>query len=186
MSAIIHSLQPLIYLARSTYSSSPSHTLSLSTRPPAPLAPFSHPRPGGGPTNLTILPLTHSALPACLPACLLLPAIALQTTKQRNSDPTLQATIHSGGNIAVPYTNCHEETGFSTPAPTADGFHVLALEWSRKEMRFYVDGSIPYLTVRRVEDGVGGINGLAGRLLIHLHYKYWYLLTRCISSQQVC
>ena len=50
-------------------------------------------------------------------------------------------------------------------------------------MRFYVDGSIPYLTVRRVEDCVGGINGLAGRLLIH--YKYRCLLSALVHTRFV-
>ena len=153
-------------------------SFSVSTRS---TPPFSLPRPGG-PADRSHPSATHPLHPACLPL-LLLPAIAEQTHKQRNSDPTLQATIHSGGNIALPYTNCHEETGFSTPAPTADGFHVLALEWSRKEMRFYADGSIPYLTVRRVEDGVGGNNSLAGRLLIHSYYKY--LLSALVHTRFV-
>ena len=180
----IHSLQPAIGAPPHTrWRTLPPHIDSLSQSALGLPHPFHSLGPVGLPIEVTPLPLTHSTLPACLP--LLLPAIAEQTHKQRNSDPTLQATIHSGGNIALPYTNCHEETGFSTPVPTADGFHVLALEWSRKEMRFYADGSIPYLTVRRVEDGVGGNNSLAGRLLIHSYYKYRYLLSALVHTRFV-
>jgi beta-glucanase (GH16 family) len=71
--------------------------------------------------------------------------------EHKNNITNIEASLHYGGTVAANYQNCRsisKTTAFNATALAAnDGWHTVALEWSRDQIRFYANGPSPYQTV---------------------------------------